>query len=262
MDWIDTHAHLFHTDYEHDRQEVVARCLSNGVNRVVVPNLSSDTLPALQAFARKEKDLCLPCVGLHPCYVAADYEQKLPLLAAALADNSIGWVGIGETGLDLFRGHEDTLPMQEASFLRHCEWALSYDLPLVLHAREAVRPLVALLSQSDYKSKLKGVFHCFTASREEARAVLDLGFYIGIGGVLTYKSGEALRELTRYLPQDRVLLETDSPYLAPAGAKTRRNEPVFMLHTARLLARCKHLSLEALAECTTENAKRLFLRDG
>ncbi|MCS7162939.1 MAG: TatD family hydrolase [Bacteroidia bacterium] len=253
---IDTHAHLFLADFASDIAAVTYRAQSV-CEAVFLPNLDATTLPALQKLCQEAPGFYKGLIGLHPLHVKADFENELAALGALLPQGE--WIGIGEVGLDFYRSPQ-TRQWQEAAFSAQIEWAVAYDLPLSIHFRGALEETVALLRP--FVGQVRGVFHCFTEGRAEAQRILDLGFFVGIGGVVTYPSALALRAAIPYIPLDRILLETDSPYLTPVPLRGRRNESAYLSYIIRALAELYRLPPEAIVEQTTQNARLLFLTRG
>ncbi len=251
MSWIDTHAHLYHSAFDQDREAAVARCAAAGLEAVYLPNLDVTTLEPLWALHERHPKLCRPMVGLHPCYVREDFEVQLAQLASWL--ERPGCCAIGEIGLD---AHEGKAYWQQQLAALHCQlgWALEHKLPVVLHCRESLDTVLQVLQQPAYQG-LRGILHCFTGTLAQARAAIHLGFYLGIGGIVTF-SKAPLAAVVAQLPLDHLVLETDSPYLAPAPLRGKRNEPALLVHTAAQVARAHQVSLEELARRTTANALR------
>ncbi len=249
---IDTHAHLFLKDFAGEEEAITHRARSV-CEAVLLPNLDSSTLPALQKLIQLAPDFYFGMIGLHPTHVKETFQEELTLLETHLSASS--WVAIGEIGLDLY--HDlTTRPWQEEALFRQAEWAIQYNLPVSIHFRNALDETLEVLKP--FIGKLRGVFHCFTGSYEEGKKIIDQSFYLGIGGVLTYKKATALQEAVKKLPLDRLLLETDSPYLPPVPFRGRRNESSYLLYTARTLAELRHLPLPTLIAHTTQNARALF----
>ncbi|MDR0977178.1 MAG: TatD family hydrolase [Prevotellaceae bacterium] len=252
---VDTHAHLFLEDFADDLPEVIQRARDAGVTRILMPNIDSSTVPALLAVCDDYPDYCFPMTGLHPTSVGEDYEAQLDDVKRRL-ESSVPFVAIGETGMDLYW---DTTykAQQEAALRQQIEWALHYRLPIVLHCREAFEPLYKVLQ--DYRdTPLRGVFHSFTGTADEARRIMQLpGFYIGINGVVTFKKS-TLPEALAVVPLERVLLETDAPYLTPVPFRGKRNESAFIKYTLETVARCYKLPMAEVDNITTGNAMSLF----
>lgn len=261
---IDTHCHVYDEAFRDDLDSVIERAREVGVERLLLPNINPETLSELLRVCSLWPDLCLPMIGLHPEDLSSDFNSQLLGLKCILdRDMESGdkhkFIGIGETGLDLY-WDKSRLDDQIASFRAQIEWAIEYDLPIVIHSRDAFEPLYSVLS--DYKeSGLRGVFHCFSGSAAQAQALMEFGgFMFGIGGVVTYKKS-SLPDVLPLIPLDRVLLETDCPYLAPVPMRGKRNEPSFIVHTAERAAQAYGCSLSELEAVTCANALRLFRLD-
>ncbi len=253
--FVDTHAHVFDSAFAEDVGPVFEAIGSAGVEAVCMPNLH---VASIGAMLRLEQTIAAPschaCMGLHPCYVElATYRSELDVMAGWLAKRP--FIAIGETGLDTYHS-TDTLVAQQASLEQHLAWAMEYDRPLILHARNTLPLLLETIG--GYNGRVRGVFHCFTGTYAEACRAIDMGFSLGIGGVLTYKSAHALREMLPRLPIEALVLETDSPYLAPVGSKSRRNTPANLGLIAKQMAKCMAMTVEAVAAQTTANARALF----
>lgn len=242
-------------------EDVIARAVDAGIGTMLMPAVNPGSLPQLLAVSERWPEICHPMIGLHPEDLSQDFHSQLNGLKALLdEDRSAGgrhrFVGIGETGIDLY-WDKTRLDDQIESFRIQIEWALEYDLPIVIHSRESFQELYSVLS--DYRnSGLRGVFHCFSGSAAEASALMEFqGFMFGIGGVLTFRKS-TLPQVVPMIPRDRILLETDCPYLAPVPCRGKRNEPAFMAHTAAALAAACSCSLDEVAQFTTDNARTLF----
>jgi len=258
---IDTHCHVYDEAFRDDLVDVIARARESGLERLLLPNINPETLTELIRVCDTWPDLCLPMIGLHPEDLSDDFHSQLSLLKSVLdRDRSnIGpkrFIGIGETGLDLY-WDKSRLADQIESFRIQLEWALEYDLPIVIHSRDAFDELYKIMS--DYRdSGLRGVFHCFSGSLEEASALMEFGgFMFGIGGVLTFKKS-ILQDFLAQIPLSRILLETDCPYLAPVPMRGKRNEPSFLLYVAERAAQVYGCSTEHIAQVTSANACSLF----
>ncbi len=250
---VDSHCHLDFPDFAAEREAVVARAKAAGVGTMLTIGTHLDQFAGVRAIA--EGDPAIWCsVGAHP-HDAAEHATLLPGQLTALAAHP-KVVGIGETGLDF---HYDLSPrdIQERVFRAHIAASRETGLPLIIHAREADDEIARIL-ESEHPPP--GVFHCFSSSRELAEAALALGFYVSISGIVTFKNAEDLRAIVRDLPLDRLLVETDSPYLAPVPYRGKRNEPAFVAATAAAVAALKGIAPELLAEATTANFFRLFAK--
>jgi TatD DNase family protein len=250
--FVDTHAHLYTPEFDEDREEVVARALAAGVNYIVLPDIDASTRGVELELAARYPGMMLPLLGVHPTSVCEDYRGEL----AALEKNLAGGVarGIGECGIDLYR---DTTRYKEqvAAFEWQLHVAREARLPVIIHSRESLREVCDLLKRQH--DNLTGIFHCFPGNVEEARRVIDLGFLLGIGGVATFKNA-VMGEVVRTLGVDRVVLETDAPYLAPVPHRGKRNESAYIPIIAAKLAELTGCPLEEVATVTTRNALDLF----
>ena len=258
---VDTHVHLYLDAYDADRDAVVARARDAGVRQLVLPAVDVGSIAAALALCDRYAGV-FAMAGLHPTYLADAAPDALAEVEAALSDERV--VAVGETGLDYYwsREHVET---QKASLLAHARLAIRHGLPLVLHNRdrkgsdETSRDLVRILRQSVEAEGpgLTGVFHCFGGPRWLADEALDLGFCVGLGGTLTFKNA-GVAEAVADVPLDRIVLETDGPYLAPAPHRGARNEPAYVSLVADRLAEVRGVPVEEVARVTTETARRLF----
>lgn len=252
--FVDTHTHLFTKEFDEDRDEVVQRAIERGVEKMLLPNIDLDTIDAMNQLVKKYPENCYPMMGLHPGSVKEDWEDRLERIKAELFNG--GYIAVGEIGMDLYW---DTTFVQEQRkvFRKQVQWAKELKLPIVIHAREAFDEIFAILDEENDEA-LTGVFHCFTGTGEQAKKVLSYGgFKIGLGGVLTYKKAN-LGESLKNVPLTTIVLETDSPYLAPVPNRGKRNESAYLLHVAEKLADIYNVTLATVEETTTTNAKELF----
>lgn len=256
---IDTHCHIYLPEFSEDLEQTVQRALLAGIDRMFLPNVNCETYADMMAVCDRWPDLCFPMIGLHPEDLAQDYHSQLDWMKDILDRDQSGprrIVGIGETGIDL---HWDTTRLDEQldSFRVQAGWALEYGLPLVIHCRDAQEELWNAVS-GFRGTGLKGIFHCFSGSESDAARLMELeGFMFGIGGTLTYKKS-ALPEAIRDIPRERIVLETDCPYLPPVPFRGKRNEPSFMVHTASFLAQLWDCNEEQVCAITRQNALSLF----
>lgn len=250
---IDTHTHIYTEEFDLDRAAVVERARAAGVQRVVLANEDSTSIERLQRTVSAFPDFCVAAMGLHPESVKTDYRTELRRIGDELAKG--GYCAVGEIGIDLYW---DTTfcAEQVAAFEQQIDWALALDLPVVLHVRKAFAEVFASLARFAGKP-LRGVFHCFGGGVEEARKAVALGFFLGIGGVLTYKNSR-LPDILLPIGTEHLLLETDAPYLSPVPHRGKRNEPSFVVETARTMAEIFRMPLEKIDETTTRNATELF----
>jgi TatD DNase family protein len=253
---IDTHAHLFDERFAADLPAVLDRAAAAGVERVVCLGIDRESNRRSVRIAN-DYPLVVAAVGIQPNHVAeaapGDWDEVV-----RLAETEPRVVAIGETGLDRYW---DRAPfaLQEEYFARHIELARRLGKPFVIHCREAEADVVRVL-RSEYArhGPVRAVMHSFSGDRATARACLEMGLYISFAGMLTYPSAGDLREVAREVPLDRVLVETDCPYLAPQPVRGKRNEPAYVAHTAAVLATLKGVTVAELSEQTTRNARALF----
>lgn len=255
MKIVDTHSHIYLPDFAEDFADIICRAEEVGIEKVLLPNIELDTWPSLMQCAQAHTDMLHPMIGLHPSSVKKGFDDQLSQLYDLLTKSSDRIVAIGETGIDLY-WDVSTLDLQIQSFDRQIQWALEFDMPIVIHSRSAFPEIFNTLEP--YRGKgLKGVFHCFTGTAEDASWIIDFGFYMGIGGVVTYKKSD-LPEVLVHVPKDRIVVETDAPYLSPIPKRGKRNEPAYILYTLTKLAEIWGITLENAAEITYSNSKKLF----
>ena len=253
---VDSHCHLDFPEFADDLDAVLARARAAGVGAAVTICTRLSSFPALREIARSHGNLWCS-VGVHP-HNAAEEGVGDPVTLVELADDP-AVVGIGETGLDYYYEHSPR-EAQRDSFRAHIAAARTTGLPLIVHTRDADDDTIGILRECHAEGAFPGLIHCFSTSREVADAALELGMYISVSGILTFNGAEALREIVREVPLERLLVETDAPFLAPAPMRGKRNEPAWVAHTAARLATLMGLSPEELARTTTDNFFRLFAR--
>ncbi|MDE1152201.1 MAG: TatD family hydrolase [Micavibrio sp.] len=253
---VDSHCHLDYPDFEAEGvPEVVGRAKAAGVGHFLTICTEIAKFPQILKVA--EAFSFIDCtVGTHPHHAADAGEINVSREEIVTLTKNPKVVGIGETGLDYYYDHSPREEQQRV-FATHIEAALETDLPLVIHTRDADDDTIRLMTDVGQR-KARGVMHCFSGTKYLAEASLDLGFYVSFSGIVTFKKSEELREIARTVPLDRILVETDSPYLAPMPHRGKRNEPAFVVHTAQLVAELKGVSLEDLAAQTTQNFFTLF----
>lgn len=252
-DFIDTHAHIYLDDFKEDIEQVIATCLAGGVEKVFMPNIDADSIEDMLALERRFPENCFAMMGLHPCSVKPGFEKALYEVEAWLARRK--FIAIGEIGIDLY-WDKSFLAGQQEAFTIQVNLAKEYGLPIVIHCRDSFDETIALVEAFNDGS-LRGVFHCFTGTVEEAERVVRQGFYLGLGGVATFKNA-GMDKVIPFLDMDHVLLETDSPYLSPAPFRGKRNQPGYIPIIAAKIAELKEMTIEEVAEKTTTNAKNLF----
>ncbi len=252
--YIDTHAHIYVDQFNNDFNDVIIRAEKSKVSQILMPNLDFNSIVDVLNRASTYPLICKPMIGLHPCSVKEDWEKILTTIEPYI--HKEGVIGIGETGIDLY--WDNTFAKeQEESFRQQISWSLTYNLPIVIHSRAAIDHTIRIVSEMQNGS-LRGVFHCFDQNIEHAKKIMDLGFFMGIGGVITYKKNNELREAISKIPMEYIVLETDAPYLPPTPHRGKRNESSYIPIIAEKLATCYNCDIRKVAEITTYNAKQLF----
>ncbi len=250
----DTHCHLYSDEFKDDREALIQKAFEAGVQRIFLPNIDQESIAGMHQLADAYPNNCFPMMGLHPCYVKADFEEQLTLMLQLLDQRK--YCAIGEIGIDLY-WDKSFLKQQQQAFITQCNWAKSRKLPIAIHVRDAFDELFELLDEVN-DEQLRGVFHCFSGNLAQAeRALAYGGFKLGLGGVLTYKKS-GLDAVISHIDMQHLLLETDAPYLAPTPFRGKRNEPAHVLPIAQKLAELKGLTLEQVAAITTQNSIDLF----
>ena len=257
MNLVDTHMHLYSDEFNTDREELIRNATVAGITRFFLPNIDLDSVQGMLSLCEKHKGVCFPMMGLHPCSVDSGFENVLQHLRSHLETHRRSVIAIGETGLDHYWDLTYKVE-QEKAFRIQAEWASEFDLPIVIHSRNSTDALIDVLKNIN-DPRLKGVFHCFSGTEEQAKSVIDMGFYLGIGGVVTFKNG-GLDKILPSFPMDKIILETDGPYLAPAPHRGKRNIPEYLRLVAEKIASLKSMTVEEVAEITTSNASSLFKR--
>jgi len=259
MGFIDTHTHLFLEQFDSDRSQVVQRAINSGVERMLLPNIDQTTIVDMLNLCEQFPTNCFYMLGMHPCSVDKNIDVHLQTVKDALWNNVNSCVAVGEIGLDLY-WDKTFLEEQKQAFRQQILWAKELELPIVIHVREAFNEVFEIIDELNDKN-LSGVFHCFTGDTKQAEHILSYGgFYFGIGGVVTYKKS-TLPEVLASIPIDNIILETDSPYLAPSPHRGKRNESSFLIHVAEKLSNVYDLSIDNIATITSKNAKKIFFRN-
>jgi TatD DNase family protein len=257
--WVDSHCHLDFPDFEAERPEVIARARRAGVGTMMTICTKVTEFDRVLRIAEADPDIWCT-VGIHPHEAASEPSLDAARLVELAQHPKV--VGIGECGLDY---HYDLSPRerQAAVFREHAAAAREAGLPIIVHTREADEDTATILAEESRAEEsrgraLRGVLHCFTSGRVLAERAIDLGFSISFSGIMTFKNAQELRDIARDIPLDRLLVETDAPYLAPVPMRGKRNEPAYVVHTAAALAAIRGLPLDEFARVTTENYFRLF----
>lgn len=253
MTVVDTHCHLYAEEFAGDIRQVILNARQEGVQQFYLPNIDSTSIAAMLRLEAEYPGVCVAMMGLHPCSVKENYREELNTVESWLRERN--FAAVGEIGLDFYwdRTYEQ---QQYEAFRRQIEWALQYHLPVVIHSRESMAACIEVVS-GFAGSGLKGIFHCFGGSVEEAEKIIALGFYLGIGGVLTFKKS-GLTETLKYIDLDHIVLETDAPYLAPAPKRGKRNESAYLKYIIAALAEIKNIAPEEIARITTANAAIVY----
>ncbi len=252
---VDSHCHLDFDDFTDERAQVLARAREAGVGWMLTIGTRVTAFDGVLAIAEQAENVFCS-VGIHPHEAAREPSLTAEHLVR-MAARSPKVVGFGEAGLDYYYDHSPRED-QRRVFRTHAAAAREAQLPLIVHTRDADEETLQILREEQSAGAFPGLIHCFSTGRQLAEGAIDLGMYISLSGILTFPRAETLREIVRDLPLERLLVETDSPYLAPVPRRGKRNEPAFVAHTAAKLAEIKGLSPEEVARATTENFFRLF----
>ncbi len=253
---VDSHCHLDYEDFATEGVgEIVKRAQSAGVGHFLTICTEISKFPQILAVA-KSSPIINCTVGTHPHHAADAGEINIKKSDIVDLTKDPKVAGIGETGLDYYYKHSPPEEQQRV-FATHIEAAVETGLPLIIHTRDADDDTVRIMREAG-QGKARGVMHCFSGGRKLADASLDLGFYISFSGIITFKKADELRDVVKHVPMDRILVETDSPYLAPVPHRGKRNEPSFVVHTAQMVAELRGMTAEAVAQQTTENFFKLF----
>jgi TatD DNase family protein len=253
MNLTDTHIHLHFPQYDADRSEMIQRAIQAGITSFL--NIGTDLEDSRKAVALAEQyPNVYAAVGFHPHETKHAHELELGELEKLVSHPKV--VAIGEVGLDYFHDHSPR-DIQQKTLLTFLAWYQKYQKPLIIHCRDAYEDLLSILRKHT-PLPYRGTLHCYSSDAETMKKYLELGFHIAFGGALTYKKNDSLREACALCPKDRLLLETDGPYLPPQSKRGSRNEPLYMLETAECAAKLHGVSVEGIADLTTANARALF----
>ncbi|GMQ30331.1 TatD family hydrolase [Algoriphagus confluentis] len=253
MNLIDTHAHIYSSKFDSDRDQVIEEIRGAGIERIYMPNVDVETIDRMLECESRYGDLCIPMMGLHPCDVKEDFQKQLYIMEDWL--NRRSFAAVGEIGTDLY-WDKSTFEIQKEALKIQLSWALEKDLPVVLHCRESIDQTIEIIEEHQ-NGQLKGIFHCFTGTLDQAKRIISLGFLLGIGGVSTYKNG-GLDQVIPFIGIQNMVLETDAPYLAPVPHRGKRNTPAYLPHIAQRVGDLLHVSAEQIALDTKQNALALF----
>lgn len=253
MQLIDTHTHLYGKEFDKDRKETIARANAEGVSTFYLPAIDSESIPAMLQMEIDYPGQCIAMMGLHPCYVKENWQEELAIVKDWLGKRK--FAAVGEIGLDFY--WDKTFEIQQyQAFEMQMQWALDFNLPINIHTRNAMQETIDRVKPFAEKG-LKGIFHCFGGSYETAKQITDLGFLLGIGGVLTYKNA-GLPEVLNKIPLEYIVLETDAPYLSPVPFRGKRNESSYLKYVVEKLCDVYGTSAAVIADETTANAKKVF----
>ena len=253
MIFTDTHTHLYSKEFEADSTQLIEKAIKNGVTRLFMPNIDLHSIQPMLDLVWQFPDNCFPMMGLHPCSVDEHVEAHLFQIQKWFKKRK--FYAVGEIGLDYYWSLEFK-EQQIMAFKKQCLWAIQQDLPINIHARNATPDVIEILNEMKHP-KLRGIFHCFSGTAAEAKQVVELGFYLGIGGVVTFKNA-GLAEAIADIDLKHIVLETDAPYLAPVPFRGKRNESFYVIEVAKKLAELKKMGLAQVAEITTENSKLVY----
>lgn len=253
MNWIDTHTHLYLEEFKLDLDQVIQRATENGLVNVLLPNIDVSTIPEVDAMCQDYPEIARGMMGLHPCSVNENYLHDLDIIGKKLYSNT--YIGVGEVGLDLY-WDKTNFEIQKQAFITQINWAKELKLPLSIHTREATTEALQII-EALQDGNIMGVFHCFGGSVEEARRVSDLGMYLGLGGVTTYKKSN-LPDILNQFGLDRIVLETDAPYLTPVPHRGKRNESAYIPIIGARIAEILSVDIREVSLITTKNAKEVF----
>jgi TatD DNase family protein len=253
MKLIDTHSHIYSEAFDEDIAEAIQRAKDANVGQIFLPNIDSESIEPMFKLVKNYPGYCLPMMGLHPTSVKENYEEELAICEKWL--NEEKFIAIGEIGIDLY-WDKTFLKEQQFVFEKQLTWAVERELPVVIHARESFSEIFEVL-ESFKSENLTGVFHSFTGNLEQANKAIDMGFLLGLNGILTFKNS-GLDRVVKEIDTKYLILETDSPYLAPTPKRGKRNESAYVAFIAEKLAEIYNLSLLEITEITSRNAKSLF----
>lgn len=257
MRFIDTHAHLYLDAFTPDRDQMIKNALAVNVEKIILPNIDLNSLPTLIDMHRQYPSVCYPAIGLHPCDVKDNYAEVLKQLEAYSQDER--FIAIGETGTDAY-WDKTYWNEQKIAFQSQLKWAINMSKPVIIHSRESLDENIHMVKEMQ-KGYLSGIFHCFGGTEEQAREIIDLGFYLGIGGTVSYKNNPLIQVL-KSIGLSYVVLETDAPFLSPVPHRGKRNESSYIPIIASYLANALEIELEEIAKITTENAYKIFKLQG
>jgi len=252
---IDTHAHIYLDQFADDRDTMIRRFRDIGGKRVYLPNIDVTSIPDLKMLQEEYPKICYPMMGLHPCAVEEDYQEQLAIIKEELYSGN--YVGVGEIGLDHY-WDKTFIAEQEKAFRIQIEWARELQLPFVIHSRDSLDLTIEIVTELQNGS-LKGIFHCFNGTLEQAKRIMNVNFMMGIGGVVTFKNA-GVDKVVKQIPLDYLVLETDAPYLSPVPYRGKRNEPGYLPHIVEKIAQVKNITTDDVLYYTRKNALDVFTK--
>jgi TatD DNase family protein len=244
---------MFSSQFDEDREQIIKECIESGIETLLLPNINSETIEAMWSLCNSFPNNCFPMIGLHPCDVKEDYVKELNIVLQELKSRK--YVAVGEIGIDL-HWDKSTIEIQKKAFDQQIKWALEFDLPIAIHIRESFEEVFQVLEQNLHPN-LRGVFHCFTGNLDQAQKAISMGFMLGVGGVVTFKNS-GVDKVLQNIDLKHLVLETDSPYLAPTPLRGKRNDSRNLKLICDKLAQINGLTSDQVAKITTKNAKTLF----
>lgn len=253
MTLVDTHSHIYLPEFENDIQKVLESADREEIKHIIMPAIDSSTHNAMLELEKKRSKQCISMMGVHPCSVKENYKEELKIARKHHEERK--FIAVGEVGLDFYWDKTFT-DEQFVAFREQIRWALDFNIPIVIHSRNSINECINVIEENQ-SGKLKGVFHCFSGTVEQAKKIIDLGFYLGIGGVVTFKNS-GVDKVMELISLENVVVETDAPYLAPVPFRGKRNEPSYLKFVLKKLAEIKKTSDEEIAAITTANAQKLF----
>ncbi|MFY0625735.1 MAG: TatD family hydrolase [Reichenbachiella sp.] len=253
MGFIETHAHIYSEQFKDDIDDVIERAKERGVEKIYMPNIDHTSIDDMLELENRYPEFCIPMMGLHPCSVKKDFQKELYLVEDWLSKRP--FVAVGEMGTDLY-WDKTLFDFQKEAFKIQLELALKHNIPLVIHCRDSMNETIEIIEEKG-SSQVKGVFHCFNGDESQAKRIIDLGFWLGIGGVATFKNG-GMEPVLKSVSLEHMVLETDSPYLAPVPKRGKRNEPSYIELVAEKISSERGMNIADIAEVTSQNALKLF----
>ena len=251
---FDTHTHLYAEEFDEDRKEMIQRALDKGISKFFLPAIDSEFHEKMLELEANYPNQIYAMIGLHPTYVKPEtLEKELQIIREYLEKRK--FCAIGEIGIDLY-WDQSTLEIQIKAFEKQIDWAIEMDLPIVIHTRESFDEVFEILERKKH-SKLRGIFHCFSGNLEQGKRAINLNFLLGIGGVVTFKNGK-IDQFLHEIPLEKIVLETDSPYLAPVPYRGKRNESSYLDLVVGKLVNIYEKDFSEISKITDENALKIF----